>query len=126
MIARFKSPTITRTIRVKRSLFILTSCERTCCERSSSYAEDSQTSTHANKRQNLHHAADPLRRGAQATENCREQEKHSFACSGGGSPTPSLTTNSAIYDGPEITLWGGLSHRLRIGSLQMLWCPRSF
>src|ERR1700677_2293065 len=82
MIARFKSPTITRAIRVRCSLFILTSCERTCCGRSSSYAEDSQTSTPASKRQNLHHAADPLRGGAQATENWPEQAKHSFLCSG--------------------------------------------
>jgi hypothetical protein len=39
---------------------------------------------------------------------------------------PSLTKNSAISDGPEVTVWGALSHRLRNGRLHNLWCPRSF
>jgi hypothetical protein len=47
-------------------------------------------------------------------------------CSGRLVGNPSLTKDSAIYDGLEITLWGGLAHSLRIGSLYMLWCPRSF
>src|SRR5215471_11198494 len=74
MRARFNSPTITRTICVRRSLFTLTSFERILLRAQQPLTQRiHKLAPQGRKNKICNDAADPSRGDTQTTVNCREQ-----------------------------------------------------
>src|ERR1700722_9493101 len=70
---RFNSPTMTRTICVRRSLFTLTSFERSLKRAQQRLTQRIHKLAHRKAKKICNAAADPSRADTQTTVNCREQ-----------------------------------------------------